>query len=319
MGPSKTKSFFLLTLILPFSYCYVDSVTLTLIQRMAALETRDKEKTIVFERLTKQLGYQEENMKVMKLTIENLTKDVAKLSSTWQENDERFPKLHHNLSKLSEESNRLQVPNNHPEKMLLQADTGISETIFNQANDLHFYLNKTQPKNKTMEAKKSKYSKQVVKGVSIPIKDKKHLKSSKERLVANIEGPVAFHAVSDRGEINHLGTDENIKFETILLNAGGGYHTQHGLFIAPKAGIYLFFTSVLSAGSMIYAEIAKNGASLAKAYGRGQSKTIDTQGSVSVATQMDVGDEVWVKHTFPADGNLWGERFTSFTGVLISS
>jgi predicted acyltransferase (DUF342 family) len=69
---------------------------------------------------------------------------------------------------------------------------------------------------------------------------------------------------------------------------------------------------------MAYCQITKNGIPLAKVYGLGSS-AIAEQGSVTVATQLNIGDEVWVKHIYPADGDIWGERFTSFTGVLISN
>jgi hypothetical protein len=280
----------------------------------------DTEKSIVIERLTYQLGGQEKKIQVMELTIESLMKDVAKLSSTKQEKDERFgPKLNHNLS------------SNDRDKMIIQGNTRVSGKTYNQSNSSQVYTSKTQSKKKALETKTARHGKQVSKNMAISIAKtgiygegnkeygkEQQLKLNKKRFVANIEGPVAFHAVSDKGKISHLGSNENIKFETILLNAGGGYHSQHGLFIAPKAGIYLFSTSVLTAQTMAYSQITKNGTPLAKVYGLGNS-AIAEQGSVTVATQLNSGDEVWVKHIYPAGGDIWGERFTSFTGVLISN
>ncbi|XP_060580976.1 uncharacterized protein LOC132737660 isoform X2 [Ruditapes philippinarum] len=173
MAPNNAvNSFLLMLLLLPFSFCYVGSGTMTLIQRMETLEKRDKEKSIVIDRLTKQLADQERKIQVMDQTIENIMKDAAKFSYTQQEKYKRYTKLQHDL--------------------------------------------------------------------------------------------------------------------------------------------------MLTSGTELYAQITKNGLPLAKAFGLGNS-VMDAQGSVTVTAQMNLGDEVWVKHIYPADGSLWGERLTSFTGVLISN
>jgi hypothetical protein len=59
-------------------------------------------------------------------------------------------------------------------------------------------------------------------------------------------------------------------------------------------------------------ELLKNGAILAETYANGYD-----QGSVSVATQLKVGDEVFVKVHGSDSGMVYGEKLTSFTGALI--
>jgi len=44
------------------------------------------------------------------------------------------------------------------------------------------------------------------------------------------ETPVAFHAVVDSRAVDQLGHNQNIVFETVLLNQGQGYHPSHGVF-----------------------------------------------------------------------------------------
>jgi len=44
------------------------------------------------------------------------------------------------------------------------------------------------------------------------------------------ETPVAFHAVVDSRTVDQLGHNQNIVFETVLLNQGQGYHPNHGVF-----------------------------------------------------------------------------------------
>ncbi|XP_060580971.1 uncharacterized protein LOC132737658 isoform X1 [Ruditapes philippinarum] len=330
MAPNNAiNSFLLMLLLFPFSFCYDGSETITLIQRMETLEKRDKEKSIVIDRLTKTIADQERKIQVMDQTIENIMKDATQFSYTQQEKYKRSTKLQHDLSKLPEKNrNLLQFTSNDKDKILLQVKSTVSDKTRKPSSYSSFYANERQTKKESLEFKKS--SEQMVKNMSISIERtgnngewniqnrNEQLGRSKGRFVANIEGPVAFHAVSDKHNITHLGSNENIKFETILLNVGGGYHSQHGLFIAPKAGIYLFSTSVVTSGTKLYARITKNGAPLAKAFGLGNT-VMNAQGSVTVTTQMNIGDEVWVKHIYPPDGSLWGERLTSFTGVLISN
>ena len=133
--------------------------------------------------------------------------------------------------------------------------------------------------------------------------------------------PVAFHAVIKAfKEVAHLGINQNIVFPDIMLNLGGGYHNQHGVFIAPQPGVYLFSTSIMSyvgTHSDIWVHLEKNGNILANAYGHGDSGRHD-QGSVTVVAQLVAGDEVWVRLGGPADASLWGDGNDSFMGLLVN-
>ena len=133
------------------------------------------------------------------------------------------------------------------------------------------------------------------------------------------EGPVAFHAVISGGETKHLGVNQNLAFPVVVTNLGGGYHSSHGVFIAPRAGVYIFSTSIMAfhtGHSTIYTKLMKNGNVLAKAYAHGGSGYQD-QGSVTVVTQLAPGDEVWVALQGPADTSLYGDYFDSFMGCLV--
>ncbi|XP_053383320.1 uncharacterized protein LOC128549779 [Mercenaria mercenaria] len=133
---------------------------------------------------------------------------------------------------------------------------------------------------------------------------------------------VAFHAVNTHGEIAHIGVGQNIHFETVLLNLNNGFHPQHGVFIAPTAGLYIFSTSVLSFSgqttSLFAADLVKNGAILGRAYGHGDNGYHD-RGSVTAVTQIAAGDEVWVRLHCCADDSLYGGYYTTFTGALLSA
>lgn len=140
-----------------------------------------------------------------------------------------------------------------------------------------------------------------------------------KRFVVDREVPAAFHAVSDRGEMTHIGKDQTVVFENVLLNIGGDFHINHSLFIAEMPGVYMFSASILSfvnAHPEFSAAIVKNGGNLALIYGHSDNGRHD-QGSVTVVTQLDAGDEVWVKLLSPDDGSIYGGRYTTFSGALL--
>ena len=62
------------------------------------------------------------------------------------------------------------------------------------------------------------------------------------------EYPVAFHAVLDQLSVDHIGHYQNIVFETVLLNEGQGYHSNHGVFQV----IFLKTTNVFFFQSTVY-------------------------------------------------------------------
>lgn len=133
------------------------------------------------------------------------------------------------------------------------------------------------------------------------------------------EAGVAFHAVMGKDrEYAHLGSQQPIVFDAVNLNVGNGYRSNHGIFIAPFDGIYVFSASVLSymdPKPEIYAAIAKNGTPLARIYGHGDNGRHD-QGSVTVTTQLSVDDEITVEIT-ANDASFWGGLYTTFTGFLL--
>ncbi|XP_053381921.1 uncharacterized protein LOC123539871 [Mercenaria mercenaria] len=135
--------------------------------------------------------------------------------------------------------------------------------------------------------------------------------------------PVAFHAVRDGAEYAHLGAYQHIVFNTVLLNIGNGYNAHNGIFTAPKAGLYIFSASILSYNgpktSAFAADIIKDGKTvLARVYGHGVNGLYD-QGSATVVTQLKAGEQVWVWLFWTPNDSLYGGRYTTFSGSLISS
>ncbi|KAL4225654.1 hypothetical protein ACF0H5_016343 [Mactra antiquata] len=135
------------------------------------------------------------------------------------------------------------------------------------------------------------------------------------------EGPVAFHAtINAANDVTHINRGEKIVFDKVKFSIGGGYHSQHGLFIAPKAGIYIFSLSVMSSNhNSLEAVLQKNGVGLAGAFADSYNDGSPfQQGSVTVVTQLAVGDEVYVSNAWPDNTSLHTHDLTSFMGCLIT-
>lgn len=132
---------------------------------------------------------------------------------------------------------------------------------------------------------------------------------------------VAFHAVISSGTIANIAQNEGIVFDHVMMNLGNCYHSNHGVFIAPRTGLYMFSVSISSENKVnvhnVDTAIVKNDAILANTMSRGTDGTAD-QGSVTVLVMLEEGDEVWVKNTEDRVSAIRGWGFSSFTGVLLS-
>lgn len=108
-----------------------------------------------------------------------------------------------------------------------------------------------------------------------------------------------------------------------MLDLGDGYHSTTGIFNAPIQGIYLFSVSLgtwCNDKANFNAVIVKNGNWIAAITGHGGENVHQlNQGSVTVAMQLDVGDQVWVKNAHTNDAAIAGWGFSTFTGILIKA
>ncbi|KAH3853730.1 cerebellin-1-like [Dreissena polymorpha] len=127
---------------------------------------------------------------------------------------------------------------------------------------------------------------------------------------------VSFTAVKAIDQI-HIGINQNIIFDKVISNIGNGYHADHGLFIAPTSGIYLFSTTLLhraTIGQPLHAVITHSGVPVARIY---TGVDIFDSGSQTVIIQVNQGEEVWVRNFDINDENIYGYLYSSFAGVLI--
>ena len=134
--------------------------------------------------------------------------------------------------------------------------------------------------------------------------------------------PVAFTARIDPYIVEHVGTNQNIAFNTILTNIGGAYHALHGLFIVPRSGLYLIASSILAdyttGSNVVHAAIVVNGNTVARifAYADPASGYRD-QGAQTVFLNLTKNDEVWVKNIDFKDVAIGGDKYATFSGCLI--
>ncbi|XP_045187958.2 complement C1q-like protein 3 isoform X2 [Mercenaria mercenaria] len=143
--------------------------------------------------------------------------------------------------------------------------------------------------------------------------------SERRRFVLN-EGPVAFTAAITPYVVDHLKSQEIVKFETIITSIGGGYNNQSGVFVVPVSGIYMISCSLLDddrTGLMVHGEIVQDHRVLGRVFAHTESRSYRDQGTQTVFTHAHAGDQIWVRVKDNADLGLGGELYSSFSGYLL--
>ncbi|CAC5375192.1 unnamed protein product [Mytilus coruscus] len=78
----------------------------------------------------------------------------------------------------------------------------------------------------------------------------------------------AFTAVLSPNPLTLSGKSAIAKFDTVILNRGGGYDSKTGKFTVPKSGIYQFSFTVFSTnGNTLHMAIVVNGKPIIYVYG----------------------------------------------------
>ncbi|KAH3715647.1 hypothetical protein DPMN_058359 [Dreissena polymorpha] len=115
----------------------------------------------------------------------------------------------------------------------------------------------------------------------------------------------------------HIGLNQNIIFDNVITNEGGGYHPLHGVFIAPQYGYYVLSSAAFTFGNgEINTAMGHNGNIIAYIYGHGDNGRHD-QGSQTVVTWLDVGDEKAVQNKNYTGTSIFGYLYSSFSGYLL--
>ena len=118
---------------------------------------------------------------------------------------------------------------------------------------------------------------------------------------------VAFKAIYGG---NNMSTDAEVKFQNILLNVGGGYSSNTGLFRAPIYGLYSFTTQICEY-EYLSVQIRKQGSysTLTQLY----SSNLSICGTTTSVLYLNKFDAVGVYSNF----NVNFTDYNQFTGYLI--
>ena len=147
--------------------------------------------------------------------------------------------------------------------------------------------------------------------------------SDRRRFLLDTGGPVAFSSVLTPLVVEHAHDNDVVICDRELINYGGAYHNDTGVFVAPLSGIYLFTSSILDhwqkgnhGDVLIHGEIVKNNHTLVRVYARAEYGYRD-QGANTVIVSANVGDQFWVRLADNDDLGLGGALYTSFSGVML--
>ncbi|KAH3888388.1 uncharacterized protein LOC127846668 [Dreissena polymorpha] len=139
--------------------------------------------------------------------------------------------------------------------------------------------------------------------------------SKYSRAIVSPVHAVAFTAIKYQDQ-DGIGINQKIIFEHVILNEGGGYNVNHGIFTAPVTGYYLISTSILHSpqSNPLKAVIMHNGALIAIAYG---SPGVSDQGTQTVVLKVTAGEQVWIGNRDSSNVYVVGSSYSSFSGFLL--
>jgi len=115
---------------------------------------------------------------------------------------------------------------------------------------------------------------------------------------------------------NNIGINQNTVFEKVVLNQGNGYHPQHGVFISPRAGVYLFTANLVHSTTpgSFHGGLMLNGNLVVRLHGM---YNIWDSTSQTVLLSLSSGDEVYVRNLDSEHQNVIGSSYSSFSGFLV--
>ncbi|CAC5375406.1 unnamed protein product [Mytilus coruscus] len=133
--------------------------------------------------------------------------------------------------------------------------------------------------------------------------------------------PVMFYALIKSGSNIYLNAKSTVVFESVILNIGGHYNSNDGVFVAPRKGVYLFSWTVSSAVSKyILTQLVVQNRIISNA---GETDTDPFYHSASMTSlcRMQKGDHAFIRTTSYGAENViysYDQRpRSSFLGMLV--
>ncbi|KAL3860272.1 hypothetical protein ACJMK2_010415 [Sinanodonta woodiana] len=126
-------------------------------------------------------------------------------------------------------------------------------------------------------------------------------------------------------DLLHCSSNQHVVFDNVILNVGDGYNPLHGVFRAPVSGTYQFSLTLSEPTNVghYHVVIRKGKSATVIGYLYTDPTTIWVLRTISVLTQLAVGEDVWVAcsldETYIVGGTDEIRKYHShFSGFLVS-
>lgn len=138
--------------------------------------------------------------------------------------------------------------------------------------------------------------------------------SVSDRVAGNI---TAFHA-NLKSHLYNVAVDTVITFEDVLLNQGGGYDPQTGIFTAPGDGLYSFTWAFLTKkeGTIYFSAIVDHVTKVRSCIKNLQEDYISTTGHLLY--ELKKGNKVWIQSYYVVATYVHANAYTYFSGHRIN-
>ncbi|XP_061167961.1 uncharacterized protein LOC133176918 [Saccostrea echinata] len=116
--------------------------------------------------------------------------------------------------------------------------------------------------------------------------------------------------------IHTVSQGKTVMFGEVDLNLGGGYNSVKGVFIAPKAGVYIFGWKIFTDTNKIaYTSLVVNGKRRAYNPCHNNGHGIDMTCSEMAVVRMAAGDKAWID-SFYSTASI-NSKWCSFSGFML--
>ncbi|WAR16695.1 HIP-like protein [Mya arenaria] len=139
--------------------------------------------------------------------------------------------------------------------------------------------------------------------------------SQKRFVLSPPEIPVAFSAFLSIDLLN-VSANQAIIFDNVLTNEGNGYHSHHGLFVAPQSGLYVFTVTIKHPTQSLpsHVDVVHDSKVIARLHCESNQYE---QSSHSFIVNVKFGEEVYVINRNYNSEHFAGYMSSSFSGFLI--